>query len=115
MAFWMFEVARLFRAYDYRSLVKQILGPFSFLYDIIYFLLAILMISIVVAATGSILESTLGIYYWVGVAIIAALAGVLNFYCTRLIERFKTFRTTALFIVYIIFGILLISYNWGDA
>src|SRR5699024_7665393 len=58
MAFLMFEVARLFRAYDYRSLVKQILGPFWFLYDIIYFLLAILMISIVVAATGSILEST---------------------------------------------------------
>src|SRR5699024_12351506 len=39
MAFLMFEVARLFRAYDYRSLVKQILGPFWFLYAIIYFFL----------------------------------------------------------------------------
>src|SRR5699024_11610473 len=33
MAFLMFEIARLFRAYDYRSLVKQVLGPFWFLYD----------------------------------------------------------------------------------
>src|SRR5699024_10409529 len=47
MAFLMFEIARLFRAYDYRSLVKQVLGPFWFLYDIIYFLLAILIIGIV--------------------------------------------------------------------
>lgn len=115
MAFLMFEVARLFRAYDYRSLVKQILGPFWFLYDIIYFLLAILMISIVVAATGSILESTLGLNYWVGVAIIAALAGILNFYGTKLIERFKTFGTAALFIGYIVFGIMVISSTWGDA
>lgn len=115
MAFLMFEVARLFRAYDYRSLVKQILGPLWFLYDIIYFFLAILMISIVVAATGSILESTLGLNYWVGVAIIAVIAGVLNFYGMELIERFKTFGTAALFIGYIIFGILVISNTWGDA
>src|SRR5699024_12579034 len=99
---------------DYRSLVKQILGPFWFLYDIIYFLLAILMISIVVAATGSILESTLGLNYWVGVAIIAVLAGILNFYGTKLIERFKTFGTTAHFIGYIISGIMVISSTSGD-
>src|SRR5699024_10762195 len=91
MAFLMFEIARLFRAYDYRSLVKQVLGPFWFLYDIIYFLLAILIIGIVIAATGSILESTLSLNYWVGVTLIAVLAGVLNFYGTKWIERFKTF------------------------
>ncbi|HLR24069.1 MAG TPA: hypothetical protein VK100_10195, partial [Pseudogracilibacillus sp.] len=114
MAFLMFEIARLFRAYDYRSLVKQVLGPFWFLYDIIYFLLAILIIGIVIAATGSILESTLSLNYWVGVTLIAVLAGVLNFYGTKWIERFKTFGTTALFIGYIIFAILVISNTWGD-
>src|SRR5699024_6178675 len=54
MAFLMFEIARRFRAYDYRSMVKRLLGPLWFLFDVIYFLLAILMISIVIAATGSI-------------------------------------------------------------
>lgn len=115
MAFLMFELARLFRAYDYKSLVKQVLGPFWFLFDIIYFLLAILIISIVVAATGSILESTLGVNYWVGVTAIALLAGILNFYGEKLIERFKTFGTVALFIGYIIFSIMVISSTWGDA
>lgn len=115
MAFLMFEIARLFRAYDYRSLVKQVLGPLWFLYDIIYFLLAILIIGIVIAATGSILESTLHLNYWVGVLIITVLAAILNFYGTKLIERFKTIGTTALFIGYIIFAIIVISNTWGDA
>ena len=114
MAFLMFEIARRFRAYDYRSMVKQLLGPLWFLFDIIYFLLAILMISIVIAATGSILQSTLGLNYWVGVVIIAVLAGLLNFYGDKFIERFKTVGTTALFTAYIIFAIMIISSTWGD-
>src|SRR5699024_10226602 len=114
MAFLMFEIARRFRAYDYRSMVKELLGPLWFLFDIIYFLLAILMISIVIAATGSILQSTLGLYYWVGVVIIAVLAGLLNFYGDTFIERFKTVGTTALFTAYVIFAIMIISTTWGD-
>src|SRR5699024_5705262 len=41
------------------------------------------------------------------------LAGVLNFYGTKWIERFKTFGTTAIFIGYIIFALLVISNIWG--
>src|SRR5699024_9563 len=112
MAFLMFEMARLFRAYDYRRLVKQILGPFWFFYDIIYFLLAILIISIVVAATGSIFESTLGVNFWVGVSAITLVAGVLNFYGRHLIERFKTVGTTALFLGYLVFATMVITSTW---
>lgn len=115
MAFLMFEVARLFRAYDYRSLVKQILGPLWFLYDIIYFLLAVLIISIVIAATGSILERTLGLNFWVGIIIITVITAILNFYGRHLIERFKTVGTSLLFLAYIIFAIMVISQTWGDA
>lgn len=114
MAFLMFEIARRFRAYDYRSMVKRILGPFWFLFDIIYLLLAILIISIVIAATGSILHSTLGLNYWIGVTIIAIIAGLLNFYGAKLIERFKTIGTIALFSAYILFAILVISSTSGE-
>ena len=114
MAFLMFEIARRFRAYDYRSMVKRLLGPFWFLFDIIYLLLAVLMISIVIAATGSILHSTLGLNYWIGVAIIAIIAGLLNFYGANIIERFKTIGTIALFSAYILFAILVISSTSGE-
>lgn len=113
MAFLTFEIARLFKAYDYRSVVKQLIGPFWFLYDIIYLLLAILIIAIMAAATGSILQSTIGLNYWVGVIGIAVLVGILNFYGESLIERFKTFGTVALFAGYILFAILVVSSAWG--
>src|SRR5699024_3526042 len=115
IAFLMFEEARLFRVYDYSSLVKQILGLFWFLYDIISFLLAILMITIVVAATGSILESTLGFNFWIDVDAITLVAGLLNFYGRHLIERFKTVGTTALFLGYLVFATMVISNTWGNA
>lgn len=43
MAFLTFETARRFRAYDYRTLVTHIVGPFWFLFDILYVLLAVLI------------------------------------------------------------------------
>ncbi|WP_085522496.1 YkvI family membrane protein [Tuberibacillus sp. Marseille-P3662] len=115
MAILTFELARMFQAYDYRSLMKRLIGPFWVLYDIIYLLLAILIISIMASATGEILENTLGLNYWVGVIGVAAIVGVLNFYGKGLIEKFKTFGTAALFIGYIIFGILVISTTWDQA
>src|SRR5699024_5026736 len=107
MAFLMFEVARVFKAFDYKSLVKQFLGPLWFIYDIIYFLLAILILSIVIAATGSILKRTLGLDIWMGVLIITVITAILNFYGHHLIERFKTFGTIFLlffFSILIFFG-----------
>lgn len=115
MAFLMFEVARLFKAFDYRTLVKQIIGPLWWVYDIIYLLLAVLIIAIMAAATGEILNRTLGFNYWVGVAGIAIIVGVLNFYGKGLIERFKTAGTAALMTGYIVFGILVISTTWDHA
>lgn len=85
------------------------------LYYIIYFLLAILIISIVIAATGSILERTLGLNYWIGVSIITVVTAILNFYGSHLIERFKTFGTTFLLTSYVVFAIMVISQTWGDA
>src|SRR5699024_7058203 len=90
-AFLMFVLARVFKAFDYNSLVKLFFCPLLFIYYIIYFLLAILILSIVIAATGSILKRTLGLDIWMGVLIITVITAILNFYGHHLIERFKTF------------------------
>lgn len=109
MAFLTFETARRFRAYDYRTLVTHIVGPFWFLFDILYVLLAVLIIAIMAAATGEILNATVGLNYWVGVILITLVVAVLNFYGEYLIERFETYGTIALFAGFILFGILVIS------
>lgn len=71
----------------------------------------IVIIAVMASATGSIVEQTLGLNYWVGVAAITIVVGVLNFFGARLIERFETYGTIALYIGYIIFAIIVISNN----
>lgn len=115
MAILMFEFARKFKAFNYRALLKELIGPFWFLFDIVYLLLAILIISIMAAATGEILQVTLGLNYWFGVILITFIVGLLNFYGKGLIERFKTFGTLALMIGYLVFAFLIIFQTWDHA
>lgn len=112
MAFLMFEIARRFQAFDYRTLLKQLIGPWYWLFDIVYVLLAILIIAIMAAATGEILNRTLGLDYWIGVVLIVVVVGLLNFYGEGLIERFKSVGTALLYAGYIVFSVLVISKNW---
>ena len=112
MAFLMFETARRFQAFDYRTLLKKLIGPLYWLFDIVYILLAILIIAIMASATGEILHETLGLNYWVGVLLITVIVGLLNFFGESVIERFKTIGTALLYLGYILFATLVISRNW---
>ncbi|HWO75946.1 MAG TPA: hypothetical protein VNM69_08635 [Bacillus sp. (in: firmicutes)] len=115
MAIVSFELARMYKAFDYRSLLQAVIGRFWVLFDVLYLLLAILIIAVMASATGEILKSTLGLNYWVGVILITILVGILNFYGSGLIEKFKTWGTVALFAGYIIFSILVVSNTWDHA
>jgi uncharacterized membrane protein YkvI len=112
MAFLMFETARRFQAFDYRTLLKKLIGPLYWTFDIVYILLAILIIAIMAAATGEILNSTLGLNYWVGVLLITVVVGLLNFFGESVIERFKSIGTVLLYLGYILFASLVIARNW---
>lgn len=114
MSILTFEMARISKAYDYKSLVRQFAGKFSILYDVIYILLCILVIAVMSSATGEIVKQTLGLPYWVGVGGVAILVGLLNFYGSWLIERFETYGTIALYAGYIIFSVLVISSTRGN-
>lgn len=115
MAILMFEFARKFKLFEYRAFLKELIGPFWFLFDIVYLLLAILIIAIMASATGEILNSTLGMNYWVGVILIIVITGILNFYGKGLIERFKTLGTLSLMLGYLLFAGIVISSTWSDA
>ncbi|CAH2213346.1 YkvI family membrane protein [Tepidibacter aestuarii] len=115
MSILTFEIARIYKVYDYKSVVKQFAGKFALLYDIIYILLSILIIAVMASATGEIVQQTLGLSYWIGVTGVVIIVGILNFYGSWLIERFETYGTIALYIGYIIFSILVISKTWGNA
>jgi len=97
-----FEFARRFQLYDYRSFSKALLGRGWPLYEILYGLLMILVISIIGAAAGDIVRDTFGLPQFAGVIGIMTLIALLVFFGTAAIERFFAFWSFVLYGTYII-------------
>lgn len=106
-----FELARIYRIYDYKSILKQIIGKAWSIYDILYVILLFLIISIMASATGEILQQTIGLNYMVGVVILILIVAFLNFFGSAFIAKFETYGTIALYAAYIIFTIMVITAN----
>ena len=58
-----FVLARNFQSYNYRQFFKNLLGKGWWLFEVCYVLLMILILAIVVAAAGTILQQTFGFAY----------------------------------------------------
>lgn len=114
MAVASFELARVFEAYDYKSWIKQVIWKGWPLFDLLFLVMAVLVIAIMASAAGNILEQTVGIPYLVGISVVIAIVAVLSYYGASLIEEFKTFGSALLYIGYITFGLVVLSQVWGD-
>lgn len=101
-----YEFARKFRLFDYRSFCKSLLGPAWPLYEILYVLMMILVISVVGAAAGDILKDAFGLPAFVGTTAIMVLTALLVFYGTPAVERFLALWS------FILYGTYLSFFGW---
>lgn len=108
-----FEMVRLFKLYDFKSLLKSLIGPFYRLFDVVYIMLMLIIIAVMSSATGAIVEQMTGLNYWVGVSVITVVVGILNFYGEKIIACFESVGTVLLYIGYISFSALVISQGSG--
>jgi uncharacterized membrane protein YkvI len=113
MAILSFEMVRLFKLYDFKSLLKALIGPFYRLFDVVYIMLMLIIIAVMSSATGAIVEQMTGLNYWVGVSVITVVVGILNFYGEKIIACFESVGTVLLYIGYISFSALVISQGSG--
>ena len=81
-----FELARLTKSYDYRSFLRQLLGPFWFLYEIGYLAAVLLILAVIGAATGALLSETFGVQGSIGTVVLLAVIAFLAFKGTGVIE-----------------------------
>lgn len=110
-----FEFARVSRTYDYRNFVRALIGPGWPLFDALFVAMAILVIAVVGAASGDIVEEILGLPYWVGVVFVICLVGALNAAGRAAIERFKTIGSAVLYAGYIVFAGAVLYQRWPQA
>ncbi len=81
-----FELARVSGALEYRSFFKGLLGQGWMVYEVAYLLFMLLILAVIAAAAGALLQETFELPYWVGVVGIMVAVGGLVFAGTRLIE-----------------------------
>ena len=103
-----FTFAHTFGTYDYRSFFKKLLGPFWFIYEIIYIIFLIIVLAVIGAASGRMFAEhfRLPYIYTVGVIIMLVAVGFLTFKGTGLIEKFLSIWSLLLYVVYIVFFIV---------
>lgn len=103
ISFLSIEASRYWKVYDYKSLLKKLIGPGWIAYEIVYLLLAVLIIAVMASAAGEILNQTLNFNNWVGVVLITVVVGFLNYKGEDTIAKLETIGTVALFAAYFVF------------
>ncbi len=107
-----FEFARVSGTYDYRTFVRALIGPLWPAFDVLFVVMAVLVIAVVGAASGEIVESVLGLPYWLGVVAVITLVGTLNAAGRSAIERFKTAGSVLLYGGYVLFAGAVLVQRW---
>lgn len=107
-----FEFARVSGTYDYRSFVRALIGPLWPLFDLLFVVMAVLVIAVVGAASGDVVEDILGLPYWIGVIAVICLVGALNASGRKAIERFKTWGSIVLYGGYAVFAGAVLMQRW---
>jgi uncharacterized membrane protein YkvI len=98
-----FELARRARTYDYRSFLKLLLGRGWFLFEIAYLLLIVLILAVMGAAAGEIVQSLFGLPKLVGSLLMIAGVALVLFLSSAAIERFLSLTVGYLYLVYLVF------------
>lgn len=98
-----FEFARLFRTYDYRRFFTRLLGRGWVLYEVFYLIQLMIVLAVIAAAAGTILEETFGLSYALGVIGIMIAVGFLVFRGTAVIENFLAAWSFVLYTVFAVF------------
>jgi Uncharacterized membrane protein len=110
-----FEVSRVFRAYDYRTWSKQFLWRFWPIFDILYIIMAWIVIAVVGAAAGFMISDIVGIPFPVAAAIVIIIVGLLHFFGRRALEAFWVIGTIGLYAMYIILWIYVLYAKGGES
>lgn len=104
-----FEFARCFQAFDYHSFFKALLGRFWWIFEIAYWVVVLLVLAIIGAASGSIFELTLGWPYETGVLTLMGMIALVVYFHSRAIALMLSYWSFFLLLIYITFFIICYS------
>lgn len=98
-----YEFARVFRAFEYRSFFKILLGRFWIVFEALYMVLLVLVLAVVAAAAGAMLQQGFGLPRLAGAAAIMVAVGLLVLGGNERIEKAFSAWSGVLYVVYGVF------------
>ena len=108
-----FEIARLFKVFDYRRFFLVLLGKYWFLFEIIFAAMLVLVLAVSVSAGGRILSDAFAVPYWAGAGLVMAGIVISNFYGRRMVEISLTYGMIAFTLVLLIY-VAMVFQTHGD-
>jgi uncharacterized membrane protein YkvI len=96
LLFATFELARLFKQYEYRGFFRELLGRFWFLYEIVILTGMVITLAVCTTASGAIAESRFGFSPWLGSAVLLLIVFVLTYQGRALVEKTMILAVLAL-------------------
>ncbi len=104
-----FELARLAGAYDYKTWSRNLVGPFWWLVDVLILSMMMLVIAVMTAAIGEVLQQTVGLPKPLSLAMALVCVGFLSWRGSGFIEKAKTWGSAALYLGYCAFAVLVLT------
>lgn len=109
-----FEFVRVFRTYDYGSMMRRLLGRAGFLYDLCFYAMLLLVLGVVNATAAAMVHALTGLPAWVGVALLSAGVVLLVLRGTEAIETALSLWAYVLYAVFLLF-LAAVFLRFGDA
>lgn len=109
-----FEFARVFRTFDYGSMMRRLLGRAAFLYDLCFYAMLLLVLGVVNATAGAMVRALTGWPSWVGVALLSGGVVLLALKGTEAIEKTLSLWACLLYAVFALF-FAAVFFRFGDA
>ncbi|MFO1257076.1 MAG: hypothetical protein U1E78_01430 [Gammaproteobacteria bacterium] len=98
-----FVFAILHRAYDYKKFFKSLLGRAWVIFEIAYLYLVLIVLSVIAASVGSLLQDLLGIPYIIGLILPFIYILFMVYKSSESIEKMFSFLSIGLYAVFIAF------------
>ena len=108
------EFARLTNSRDYKTFFRNLLGRAWVLYEIVYIITIVLILSVVGSAAGILLFEMINTPPIIGTILLIATIGFLTFFGTALIEKVLASWSVLLYVVYVAFLIVGFIQFGGD-
>ena len=96
-----FEFVRVFKSYDYRNLVKNLIWKGYWAFDILYISMLVVIIAVLIAGASSLAENIAGIPYPIALAIVTIAIGILCFFGRSWLEKYKIVGSILFYSLYL--------------